>query len=1062
MQGYYQYPTLFQDLVVFVCEDDLWLCPRQGGVAERLTAAKGRIRAPHFSPCGQWLAYSGRDEGPSEVYRISLEGGQPQRLTFLGSDTLVVGYSPDGHWIYYTSNEGQPFARLHALGRVPAQGGPTQRLQLGPAAWLSFEPGGPGRVLGRHTWDPARWKRYRGGTAGQFWVDPKGDDNWLPLRPGGGNLTQPLWVGQRLYFGSDHEGHCDLYSCLPDGHQLRRHTRHTPFYLRRPQSDGRHIVYQCGAELHCFDPQSDETRPIPVRLRTAGFARQRKFSVGGGQLETYHLHPKGKSLTCTVRGKGLAFYAHERAVHMLGSAQGVRYRQPCWLNDGERIVCVSDESAEERLEIYHWRGQRQKVLSGLDFGRPLQLAPCPEGPWLALTNHRYELWLVNLEEEVAECIERNPHDRFAGMAWSPCGQYLVYSSPTGRLTSRLRWLDRQSRQLTSLTEGQFRDVAPHFDPKGRYLYFLSLREFNPVWDNLFFEMSFPHGMRPFLMTLRGDLLDPFEHDPDPPEEPTKARKRKKSSRPEATRVDLDGMAQRITAFPVPEGRYGQVMGSGDTVWFSRFPAEGTLEPGDPDTPRGTLISYDLKTHESKDVYTKISNFTLSQDGKWLCYRSGAKLRLVSTDKKPESQEDSPGRKSGWIASQRLRVSIESLPEWRQMAREAWRLMREHFWDPTRLSECDWEALYQRYQPLLERLGCRSELSDWLWELQGELGTSHAYESGGDYNSEPHYALGKLGLEWSWDDRHQGYRVQRLFSGDPWCRQHPPPGLRMGQRLQVGDLVTHLQGVRLQPEQAPEAQLVNFARQEVSLSLRRGKQELNLSLRPLRQDTTLRYRHWVEENRQYVQRASGGRLGYLHVPNMGPQGFSEFHRGYFGELEKQGLIIDVRYNGGGNVSGLLLEKLSRRIVGWDVPRYGRPMSYPMDAPRGPLVALTNEMAGSDGDIFSHCFKLLGLGPLIGTRTWGGVIGIWPRHKLVDGTQTTQPEFAFWFEDVGWRVENYGTEPDLEVECRPQDYRAGRDPQLDKALEVALALLESSPGPQPPDRTEGSQPTLSPPK
>jgi tricorn protease len=428
----------------------------------------------------------------------------------------------------------------------------------------------------------------------------------------------------------------------------------------------------------------------------------------------------------------------------------------------------------------------------------------------------------------------------------------------------------------------------------------------------------------------------------------------------------------------------------------------------------------------------VGGFTVSPDGKWLLYRSGTKLRLVSTEKKPESQEETPGRKSGWVAPYRLKVEIEPRSEWEQMAREAWRLMQQHFWYGQ--AEIDWAGIYQRYQPLLARLGSRSELSDWLWELQGELGTSHAYEQGGDYQPEPNFPQGKLGISWSWDGK--GYRVDQIVQGDCWNKEQRNPAQQPGHALQVGDRVTHIQGQPLRPDQPPEALLVHTARHEIELTLRRKKETKKVSLRPLRHEFALRYRAWVEGNRRWVHQKSDGKVGYLHVPNMGPLGFSEFHRGYYSEVSRPALIVDVRYNGGGNVSGLLLEKLSRRILGWDVPRYGQPITYPMEAPRGPLIALTNEMAGSDGDIFSHCFKLMKLGPLVGTRTWGGVIGIWPRHRLVDGSQTTQPEFAFWFEDVGWKVENYGTDPDHIVENAPQHYLEGRDPQLQRALEIVL--------------------------
>lgn len=1053
MVGYYQKPAVHGDNLVFVCEDDLWWVGLQGGIAERLTAAPGRCNDPVFSPDGKFLAYTGRDEGYNEVYILELESGSPQRLTFLGADTRVVGFSPDGSQIYFTTNAWQPFGRFFVVGKVAATGGEAQPLPYGPASWIDFQPDGPGRILGRHTWDTARWKRYRGGTVGQFWVDREGKDEWKPLRPANGNLTRPLWVRGRLYFGSDHEEFGDLYSCTPDGEDLRCHVHHEDFYLRHPASDGRTLVYQCGAEIHSLDLVNEHLRKVPIQLRAAGFARLRRFVAGGAYLDSYDVHPKGTALACTVRGKALTFYPHEQPVYRLGHAQGVRYRLATWLSDGEQVVVVSDEQGEERLEVYDWRGGDPHVVPAREnLGRALHLESCPKAPWLALANHRYELWLVHLHSGEAHCIERNLHERIAGMAWSPCGHFLAYASPTGRLTSQLKIVQRESRQITPITEGSFRDVAPNWDPQGRFLYFLSLRTFNPVWDNMFFEMSFPMGMKPFLITLQADQASPFEHDPtrtNDKKEPEKKKRGRKADEAEPTRIDWEGIGQRLVAFPVDEGRFGRVVGCGDLVLFSHYPVEGALEPEAPNSQAGTatLISFDLKTLEEKELYYRINSFSVSADGKWVCYRSGQKLRVVAADKKPESSnEENPGRKTGWIAPGRLRVSVEPQAEWRQMAREAWRLMREHFWDPA-MSGYDWEAIYNRYTPLLERVGSRSELSDWMWELQGELGTSHAYESGGDYGEERFYPQGKLALSWTWDEGGQGYRILSMVQGDCWDPNFQCPGLKLGGGLQVGDVVTHIHNQRVRPDQAPEALLVYSARQDVPIRLKRKGKALQVFVKSLRSELNVRYRAWVERNRRYVHEASGGRVGYLHVPNMGPFGFSEFHRGYYSEVQKHGLIVDVRYNGGGNVSGLLLEKLSRRIVGWDVPRYGQPISYPMEAPSGPMVAITNEMAGSDGDIFSHCFKLLNLGPLVGTRTWGGVIGIWPRHKLVDGTSTTQPEFAFWFEDVGWRVENYGTEPDYPVEISPQDWKAERDPQLEKALALVLErMLDRPTGPE----------------
>jgi tricorn protease len=365
---------------------------------------------------------------------------------------------------------------------------------------------------------------------------------------------------------------------------------------------------------------------------------------------------------------------------------------------------------------------------------------------------------------------------------------------------------------------------------------------------------------------------------------------------------------------------------------------------------------------------------------------------------------------------------------------------------------DWDAIYERYLPLVDRVTTRSELSDLLWEVQGELGTSHAYELGGEYRPGPTYSQGHLGVDWAYDPATERYSIGRIVEGDPWDPGITSPLNRPGVDVQVGDVVLAVNGQPIGGSVTPGEWLVNQADQEVLLTVQRGDESpRTVAVKALGSEQAARYRDWVEANRRAVHEATDGRIGYVHIPDMGPEGFAEFHRGYLVEFDHDGLLIDVRYNGGGHVSQLLLEKLARRRLGYDFPRWGAPEPYPNHAPRGPIVALTNELAGSDGDIFSHTFKLLKLGPLVGKRTWGGVIGIWPRHTLADGTLTTQPEFSFYFDDVGWNVENYGTDPDVEVDNRPQDYVRGVDVQLNRAIEICLEELKKKP-PHTPKRTE----------
>ncbi|GMU51100.1 MAG: tricorn protease [Candidatus Xenobia bacterium] len=1060
--GYYQKPTLHEDSVVFVSEDDLWSVPIKGGVARRLTANPGRSSEPHFSPDGAYLAFTNRDEGHPEVHLMDARGGESRRLTYLGADTVVVGWS--GEHVYFATNRALPFRRMYALGRVHIHGGLPEIMPWGPANAVAFGPRGQ-VVVGRHTWDPARWKRYRGGTVGQLWIADAEEAPFRSLIQLDGNVTRPVWVGERVYFGSDHEGVCNLYSCRPNGRDLRRHTDLESYYLRHPATDGRRIVYQAGADLHLYDPASDKSRKIPIEYRSPRPHRQRRFVNPYTYLEDSELHPKGTGILAVVRGRPFAFAHWEEGVIQLGERDGVRYRLSRWLNDCERILTISDRGGEEHLEL-HWLDGRkppEALAPDFDLGRALTMEISPTRDQAFLTNHRHELLLADLKEKTVRVLDRSPYDRIHGACWSPSGLSIAYSFTTSLHVSQLRLYLLNEDRWYELTRPQFRDVAPNFDPEGRYLYFLSYREFDPVYDNHYFDAGFPKGMRPYCITMRADLPSPFLAEPRAPGENGKSgkskdengedKKKRKKDEPEPLPVDLEGIQDRVIALPVTEGIYGRVVGLSDQILFTSFPVEGSLgshwsnsrEPA----ARGTLWSYEFKSQETKELATKVTDFKLSRDRKTLAYRSGWRLRVLQAGKKAESTDTTPSRKTGWLALSRVRVSVNPVLEWRQMFREAWRLMREHFWTAD-LSGVDWDGVYQEYLPLLKRISTRSELSDLLWEMQGELGTSHAYEMGGDYPSEPGYHIGHLGADLRWDDKRQAYRVDHVLRGDSWDPTQDSPLNRVGLDIRKGDFLLAIDGVPLTRQLTPEQLLVNQAGMEVQLTLRRGRSKpRRVFVKTLRDETLARYREWVETNRNKVHQASGGRVGYIHIPNMGPWGFSEFHRSYFSEVDREGLVVDVRYNGGGNVSQMLLEKLSRRRIGYDFQRWGQPAPYPADSPGGPLVAITNELAGSDGDIFSHCFKLLKLGPLVGKRTWGGVIGIWPRHRLVDGTITTQPEFAFWFEDVGWALENYGTDPDVEVELTPQDWARGRDPQLDKALELILQALERQPPAHPGD-------------
>jgi tricorn protease len=1067
--GYLRQPTLRGDRIVFVADDDLWSVAATGGVARRLTAGLAEPSTPSLSPDGRWLAFVGRDEQHPEVYVMPAEGGQARRLTWLGADAQVRGWTLAGEIVYVTT-QGQPFFRNHQAFAVAPTGGPSRALGLGQVNHIAF--GSDGKVaIGRNTDDPARWKRYRGGRAGAIWVDGEGSGTFRRLSELAGNVTSPMWIGARLWFLGDGEGVGNLYSCRADGSDVRRHSDHDRYYARQAQSDGERIVYACGARLWLHDPVGEKAQELAIETPAHRTQAARRFVAPADHLESFRLHPKGHSLAIVARGQLFAMplwegaatrriddsAEREAAADANADGAAVRLGPGQWLSDGTTMIAASDASGEERLVVFDRDGARTLPW---DTGHVTALVAAPSGTAIAFANHRNEVWLGDVASGALTAVDASGFGRSDDLAWSPDGAWLAYTFAADTRHVSLKLYSRASGTSSALTEPEFRDSSPAFDPEGKYLYFVSVRTFDPVYDSVRFDLSFPRGGRPYLIALRAAGRPPF--DPEPRGFGGERRAAagagggdaaKDARAKSPVRIDLDGITQRVAAFPVPEGRYGRIAGvaGGKVVWNAQN-IVGAHGRGGHKEAAGKLERFDFASGKSETLAEKIDDFTLSADALTLVYRDGKTLRAIAADAPkvdrpdPADAEGPPSRRNGRIDLDRIRVAVEPRREWRQMLREVWRLQRDQFWSAN-LSGVDWDAVWQLYRPLVDRVATRADLSDLVWEMQGELGTSHAYEVGGDHRKPPAGALGHLACESRWHAARGGWEITRVAHGDAWDAAADSPLNAIGVEARPGERIVAVDGVPLTAALPPEALLVHRAGQKVQLSLVGGgadgsEQRREAIVTTLADDVPVYYRQWVENHRAWVHERSGGRVGYFHVPDMQAAGFAEFHRYFGSECERDALIVDVRYNRGGHVSQLLLEKVARRRLAFVHSRWMNVTTYPEEAVAGPVVTLTNEHAGSDGDIFSHNVKLMKIGPLVGTRTWGGVVGIWPRHKLVDGSETTQPEFAFWFTDVGFGVENHGTDPDIEVDNAPQDALAGRDRQLEVALQTALDAANRS--------------------
>ncbi|MDQ2778737.1 MAG: S41 family peptidase [Pseudomonadota bacterium] len=1060
--AYLRQPSLHGDTVVFVSDDDLWRVSTAGGAAQRLTAGLSEPATPCLSPDGRWLAYAGSDEKHAEVWLMPAAGGSARRLTWLGSELAVRGWTPEGR-IVFCSNHGQPFYRNWHAWTIAPEGGVPERVPLGQINHLSFDADGR-RAIGRNTADPARWKRYRGGTAGHLWVEAAaGSGQFTRLDGLRGNLSCPMWVGGRLYFIGDADGCGNLHSCRADGSDLRSHTTHTDFYVRHASSDGERIVYQCGADLWLFDPKSGRTRLLAIEVASSRTQAARRFVDAADNLQGMALHPQGHSVALEVRGHLVTMPLWEGAVHLHGNTGGRnsgRQRLGQWLADGSTLIATSDASGEERVVAISGLESRELPWLPESLGRVTALRAAPVGTRVAIANHRNQLWVGDVATGTLALADHSEFGRIEDPAWSPCGGWLAYTYATSNRHTAVKLHQVEGGVTLLATQPEFHDFAPAFDPEGRYLYFLSLRTFDPVYDSVQFELSFPRAARPYLIALQAGGPAPFEPLPKGFNEAGKAEAeaRRGDANPAALpAIDTEGLARRVAAFPVPEGRFGQIAGvaNGKVIWTA-LPIVGAHGRGGHKDTSGKLEVWDFEGAQRQTLLAEADHFVLAADHRSLLVRSGKQLRAIDATRKPEDDKRAerdpakPSRQSGIVDLSRVRLAVSPSQEWAQLLREVWRLQRDHFWSAD-MSGIGWPSIYERYAPLLPRVATRGELSDLIWELQGELGTSHAYEMGGDHRKAPAVALGHLAAEFrppapadADAETEAGWEIVRTVQGDAWDTMADSPLNAVGVQAQPGERVVAVGGQPTTSTLPPQALLVHQAGATVALRLAdaAGKQR-DVLVKALADEVPARYREWVERNRAWVHESSGGRVGYFHLPDMMSSGFAEFHRYFADESDRDGLIVDVRYNRGGHVSELLLEKVARKRIAWNVQRWGQPSCYPEAAPAGPVVALTNEHAGSDGDIFSHAFKLMNIGTLVGQRTWGGVIGIWPRHKLADGTETTQPEYSFWFKDAGWAVENYGTDPQVVVANAPQDdaFNAPeRDRQLQTALDEVLKAIE----------------------
>jgi tricorn protease len=1053
-----RFPDIHGDVVVFSYGGDLWRADAAGGTAARLTAHPGVELFGKFSPDGRWIAFTGQYDGDEQVYVIPAAGGEPRQLTFYpargplaprgGYDNQVMGWTPDGRAVLVRSFMDADGGRTEtALYTVPLEGGLPVMLPMPTAGAGDFSPDGQRIVYSPLFRDFRTWKRYQGGWAQDLYVFDLARHTLEPVAPSVRTERDPMWIGDAVFFVSDRTGTLNLFRFDLASKQVEPLTHGTTWDVRWASSDNRgRIVYERNGELEVYDTASGKVRRLAIHVPDDGLNRRPSHYAVGKWIESYDLSPKGERAAFVARGDVFTAPIEKGPTRNLTNSSGAHDKHAFWSPDGRRIAFVSDRTGEEQIWLVDQDGNGKPEPLTTGFGVQL-MAPVwsPDGRRIAISDKDGKIHVLTLADHRVVQVADDAYGRVQDYAWSPDGGHLAFSlqEPNG---NRALWIwsaaDGQTRRVT---DGFFDVSDPAWDPAGAYLYVLSRREFAPQISDIEWNYAGNRSVGIFAFALRRDLPSPFppQSDEVTPGEANPAAEAKKSAgtakdKPAAGTkpviIDFEGLAARGVRVPLDADNINKLCVTADCIVYS---TNGAPFNGRASYEKPKLRLFDLKKRESTVLVEGADGWDLSADGAKVLVRAGGAYELW--DVKPKGAEKKT------VSTAHLAVDRVPAEEWRQIFDEVWRRYRDYFY-VRNMHGYDWRAIGDRYRELLPWVAHRSDLTYVLGEMVSELNIGHAYIEGGDFQIPERTRVGLPGARFALDAASGRYRISAILAGQNEEPRYRAPLTEPGVDARVGDYVLAVDGVELKAPENPYRLLRDRA-DPITLTLN-SRPTLDGARRvtytPIFDESGLLYLGWVEGNRRAVAEATGGRVGYLHIPDMGSAGAYEFLKYYYPQIRKEGLVVDARSNGGGNISQWIIERLDNKLLG---TRFGNasefPGTYPSTCFHGHLVCLLNETSASDGDIFPHRFRKAGLGPLVGKRSWGGVVGINNTGPLVDGGTVFVPLNATNDVDGSWVIEGEGVRPDIEVENDPASVIAGRDPQLERAIREVLGAMEREP-------------------
>jgi tricorn protease len=1107
-----RFPDIYKDRIVFSYGGDLWLVPAAGGVARRITTHPGLEIFPKFSPDGKTIAFTGEYDGNPNVYTIPAEGGDPKQLTFLpspmhlaermGVEDEVINWLPDGKHILFLSRRDTFNSWFGRLFSVSVDGGLPVRLPIDKGGLTSFSPDGNQIAYNRIFRNFRMWKHYTGGMAQKISIYNFKNNEYEQIGDYEGVDTFPMWHGDTIYFDSDRgpEQRMNLYAYSLKTKEIRQLTHFKEFDVNWPSLGPDAIVFENGGYLYVMDLATEQAKKLTVYLPGERDLARPHWTYTSKWVTAYDISPDGKRGVFSARGDVYTVPAKEGSIRNLAQTPGIREDYATWSPDGRWIAYVSDRTGEQELYVTPQDGQGKEIRVTTD-GTMFRLPPVwsPDSKKLLYADKSVRLFYVDIDAKKPVQIDQGKYADLTDYGWSPDSQWVAYAKAAENQNDVIYVYSLGDKKITPVTTSFTESKNPVFDPDGKYMYFLSNRDYNEVLGVYDTEFSNPKATRVYVVTSRADTPSPFAPQSDEVEvkkadaaaadesktkdvkTETKAGKseakggkaetkagekggekagEKAEEKKEPFRMDLEGIGNRIVSLPIPPANMRNLAAAKGFVYYATAPVMGLSGPLPGEGP--AIHVFDLKERKDQVLVDGATGFALSFDGKKLLYSApkgggaGAEQGEGPTANVYGIVDAAPptagAHKSGegTLDLSGMRAQIDPRAEWQQMFYEVYRQERDYFFEAS-MNGVDWAGVRDKYAPLLPHIADRYDLTYVLGEMIGELANSHTYTGGGDYPDLQPVNVGVLGVDFEADAANNLYRFKKIYKGENWNAALRSPLTEPGVDVKEGDYLLAVNGRPLRVAQNPYELFVNTAGENVTLRVNSKPGEegaRNVVVKPISSEFSLRELDWIESNRRKVDQATGGRVGYVYLPDMEDAGLNEFVKQYFPQIRKEGLIFDVRYNGGGFVDQIIMDRLRRILGGMESARNFESGTIPDAVFYGTMVCVTNEYAASDGDFFTYFFKHYKLGPVIGMRTWGGVRGIRGYIPLLDGGYVTRPEFSLYGLDSQWLIENRGVQPDIIVDNRPDQVMAGHDPQLEKAIEIAMKEIQEHPKKLPP--------------